>query len=120
MFSLPGEGIRQWRQSLEKTFSLLPDHISAYCLTYEEDTDFFARQSRGELKANPDTNADFFEMTMSILEHAGYEQYEISNYARPGFSSVHNRAYWSGEDYLGVGPRALSTVRLRLWLDLDA
>ncbi len=88
-------GNRPWR----KLFRCGPDHISAYCLTYEEDTEFFLRQSRGELKANPDTDADFFEMGMSILEEAGYEHYEISNYARPGFSSTHNRAYWSGEDY---------------------
>src|SRR6059058_446643 len=115
MFGLPGQTIDQWRKTLEKTISLRPDHISAYCLTYEEDTEFFLRQSRGELKANPDADADFFEMTMSILEDAGYEQYEISNYARPGFESVHNRAYWSGEDYLGIGPSAFSTVGLRRW-----
>src|SRR5881396_2883246 len=115
MFGLPGQTIDQWRKTLEKTISLRPNHISAYCLTYEEDTEFFLRQSRGELKANPDADADFFEMTMSILEDAGYEHYEISNYARPGFSSVHNRAYWSGEDYLGVGPSAFSTVGMRRW-----
>ena len=57
-------------------------------------------------------------MGMSILEEAGYEHYEISNYARPGFSSVHNRAYWSGEDYLGVGPSAFSTVGMRRWQNL--
>jgi len=118
MFGLPGQTVRQWRRTLEKTVSLRPDHISAYCLTYEEDTEFFVRQSRGELKANPDTDADFFEMGMSILEEAGYEHYEISNYARPGFSSVHNRAYWSGEDYLGVGPSAFSTVGMRRWQNL--
>ena len=55
---------------------------------------------------------------MSILEDAGYEQYETSNYARPGFSSVHNRAYWSGEDYLGIGPSAFSTVGMRRWQNL--
>jgi len=115
MFGLPGQTIDQWRKTLEKTISLRPDHISAYCLTYEEDTEFFLRQSRGELKANPDADADFFEMTMSILEDAGYEQYEISNYSRPGFSSVHNRAYWFGKDYLGLGPSAFSTVGLRRW-----
>jgi oxygen-independent coproporphyrinogen-3 oxidase len=54
-------------------------------------------------------------MTMSILEDAGYEQYEISNYARPGFSSVHNRAYWLGKDYLGIGPSAFSTVGMQRW-----
>ena len=115
MFGLPGQTTEQWRSTLEKTIALRPEHISAYCLTYEEDTEFFLRQSRGELKASPDADADFFEMTMSILEDAGYEQYEISNYARPGFESVHNRAYWSGEDYLGIGPSAFSTVGLRRW-----
>jgi oxygen-independent coproporphyrinogen-3 oxidase len=118
MFGLPGQTVQQWQQTLEKTVSLRPDHISAYCLTYEEDTEFFLRQSRGELKANPDSDADFFEMGISILEEAGYEHYEISNYARPGFSSVHNRAYWSGQDYLGVGPSAFSTVGLRRWQNL--
>jgi len=115
MFGLPGQTAEQWRSTLEKTIALRPEHISAYCLTYEEDTEFFLRQSRGELKASPDADADFFEMTMSILEDAGYEQYEISNYARPGFESVHNRAYWSGEDYLGIGPSAFSTVGLQRW-----
>jgi oxygen-independent coproporphyrinogen III oxidase len=52
---------------------------------------------------------------MSILEEAGYEQYEISNYARPGFSSVHNRAYWLGKDYLGIGPSAFLTVGMNRW-----
>ena len=118
MFGLPGQTIEQWQGTLGQTISLRPDHISAYCLTYEEDTEFFVRQSRGELKANPEADADFFEATMSTLEHAGYEQYEISNYARPGFSSVHNSAYWLGEDYLGIGPSAFSTVGLRRWQNL--
>ena len=60
-------------------------------------------------------DAEFFEVAMSILEDAGYEHYEISNYARPGFSSAHNRAYWLGKDYLGIGPSAVSTVGMRRW-----
>ena len=118
MFGLPGQTVQQWQKTLEKTVSLRPNHISAYCLTYEEDTEFFLRQSRGELKANPDSDADFFEVGMSVLEEAGYEHYEISNYARPGFLSVHNRAYWSGQDYVGVGPSAFSTVGMRRWQNL--
>ncbi len=124
MFGLPDQSTEQWKATLEKTITLQPEHISAYCLTYEEDTEFFLRQSRGELKPNPDCDAGLFEMTMSILEAAGYQQYEISNYARPGFSSVHNRACWSGKDYLGIGPSAFSTVGMRRsfqaitnWLD---
>jgi oxygen-independent coproporphyrinogen III oxidase len=118
MFGLPGQTREQWRATLEKTIALQPEHISAYCLTYEEDTEFFLRHSRGELRSNADIEADFFEMTMSILEDAGYEHYEISNYARPGFSSVHNPAYWAGEDYLGIGPSAFSTRRLQRWQNI--
>jgi oxygen-independent coproporphyrinogen-3 oxidase len=118
MFGLPGQTIEQWRATLEKTIALQPQHISAYCLTYEEDTEFFLRHSRGEFRQDSDADAEFFEMTMPILEDAGYQQYEISNYARAGFSSVHNRAYWSGEDYLGIGPSAFSTVTMRRWQNL--
>src|SRR6266550_1300932 len=115
MFGLPGQTIEQWRLTLEKTIALQPDHVSAYCLTYEEDTEFFLRHARGEFRQDADIDAEFFEMTMSILESAGYEHYEISNYARPGFSSRHNRAYWSGDDYLGIGPSAFSTVGMQRW-----
>jgi oxygen-independent coproporphyrinogen III oxidase len=115
MFGLPGQTIEQWKSTLEKTIALQPDHVSAYCLTYEEDTEFFLRHARGELAQNTDADAAFFEMTMCILEDGGYEQYEISNYARPGFASVHNGAYWRGEDYLGIGPSAFSTVGMHRW-----
>jgi putative oxygen-independent coproporphyrinogen III oxidase len=115
MFSLPGQTIEQWRLTLEKTIALQPEHISAYCLTYEEDTEFFLRHARGEFRQDADMDADLFEMAISILEDAGYEHYEISNYARSGFSSVHNRAYWLGKDYLGIGPSAVSTVGMQRW-----
>ena len=115
MFGLPGQSLEQWRSTLEKTIALQPEHISAYCLTYEEDTEFFLRHARGEFRQDPDADAEFLETSMSILEDAGYEHYEISNYARPGFSSVHNRAYWMGEDYFGIGPSAVSTVGMQRW-----
>jgi oxygen-independent coproporphyrinogen-3 oxidase len=110
MFGLPGQTIRQWRSTLERTVSLGPEHISTYCLTYEEDTEFFLRHARGEFRQDSDSDAEFFEVTMSILETGGYEHYEISNYAQPGFRSAHNRAYWAGSDYLGIGPSAFSTI----------
>jgi oxygen-independent coproporphyrinogen III oxidase len=115
MFGLPGQTIEQWKLTLEKTIDLQPGHISAYCLTYEEDTEFFLRHARGELLQDTDTDAGFFETAMSMLEDAGYEHYEISNYARAGFASVHNRAYWLGKDYLGIGPSAFSTVGMERW-----
>ncbi|MDP9186450.1 MAG: radical SAM family heme chaperone HemW, partial [Verrucomicrobiota bacterium] len=118
MFGLPGQTMRQWQSTLERTVSLAPEHISTYCLTYEEDTEFFLRHARDEFRQNSDADAEFFEMTMSILEAAGYEHYEISNHARPGFRSGHNRAYWSGSNYLGIGPSAFSTVGMTRWQNI--
>src|SRR6267154_531461 len=115
MFGLPGQTIDQWRATLEKTIALEPEHISTYCLTYEEDTEFFLRHARGEFRQDADADGEFFEMTMAILEDSGYQHYEISNYARPGFESVHNRAYWLGKDYLGIGPSAVSTIGIQRW-----
>lgn len=119
MFALPGQTRAQWRATLEKTISLQPEHISTYCLTYEEDTEFFRRHARGEFLSDSDAEAELFEMTMSILPAAGYEHYEISNYAKPGFASVHNQAYWSGEDYLGMGPSAFSTISMWRWQNVS-
>jgi oxygen-independent coproporphyrinogen-3 oxidase len=113
MFGLPGQTAEQWRATLEKTIALEPQHISTYCLTYEEDTEFFRRYAKGELRQDTDADAEFLEMAISILEAAGYEHYEISNYARPGFESAHNHAYWLGQDYLGIGPSAVSTIRMQ-------
>jgi oxygen-independent coproporphyrinogen-3 oxidase len=115
MFGLPGQTLAQWQADLEKTIRLQPDHISTYCLTYEEDTDFFLRHSRGEFREDPESDARFLETAIEMLEATGYEHYEISNYARPGFASSHNRGYWGGHDYLGIGPSAFSTVGLRRW-----
>jgi len=115
MFGLPDQSLDQWRATLEKTIALEPEHISTYCLTYEEDTEFFLRHARGEFRQDADADAEFFEITLAILQDAGYEHYEISNYARRGFESVHNRAYWLGEDYLGIGPSAVSTIGMQRW-----
>jgi oxygen-independent coproporphyrinogen-3 oxidase len=115
MFGLPGQSLAQWAADLDKTIALQPNHISTYCLTYEEDTDFFLRHSRGEFREDPESDAQFLETAMQMLEDAGYEHYEISNYARIGFASSHNRGYWAGHDYLGIGPSAFSTVGLQRW-----
>ena len=115
MFALPGQTESQWRDSLQKTIALEPEHVSTYCLTYEEDTEFLARFERGEFSRHDESEARFLELAMSTLEKAGYEHYEISNYARPGFRSVHNQAYWRGADYIGLGPSAFSTRGFVRW-----
>ena len=115
IFGVPGQSALEWEETLGKTIGLEPEHISAYCLTYEEDTDFFRRFSQGELTQDIERDAAFYELTMAILEQAGYCQYEISNYARHGFECLHNLGYWLGHNYLGLGPSAFSTVGSRRW-----
>jgi oxygen-independent coproporphyrinogen III oxidase len=115
MFGLPGQTLEQWQSDLKRTIALQPEHISTYCLTYEEDTEFFLRHARGEFRQDSESDARFLEAAMQMLENAGYQHYEISNYARPGFASAHNRGYWAGHDYLGIGPSAFSTVGLQRW-----
>lgn len=111
MFSIPGLSIDDWRQTLEMAISLKPDHISAYNLTYEEDTAFFESLKKGELDNDEDRDASQFLLAHELLTAAGFEHYETSNYARPGHRSSHNRGYWRGEDYLGLGPSAVSTLQ---------
>lgn len=111
MFSIPGQTRGGWEADLEQTLALKPEHISAYNLTYEEDTDFLDRHRSGELDIDENRDAELFREAITRLAAAGFEHYEISNHARPGFESRHNRAYWEGADYLGVGPGAVSTLR---------
>lgn len=115
MFSLPGQTLEQWTSTLHEALALRPDHISTYNLTYEEDTEFLRRFKRGEFRQEEATNRALAEAAMDLLESAGYVQYEISNFARPGFESAHNRAIWQGNDYLGLGPSAVSTVGEQRW-----
>jgi oxygen-independent coproporphyrinogen III oxidase len=115
IFGIPGQSTETWEQTVEKTVSLAPEHISAYCLTLEEDTEFFKRFQRGELTQDAEQDARFYELTMVKLETAGYRQYEISNYAKPGYECLHNLAYWLGRNYLGLGPSAFSTIGERRW-----
>jgi oxygen-independent coproporphyrinogen III oxidase len=115
MFSIPGQSLATWKKTLLRTLELAPDHVSAYNLNYEEDTEFFDRLSRGQYRELPDQDADFFFTALDLLEAAGFSHYEISNYARPGHSSRHNAAYWFSRDYLGFGPGCTSTVDSRRW-----
>lgn len=110
MFSIPGQSLSSWQADLEQAVSLSPSHVSAYNLTYEEDTEFLIRHESGELDSDENRDADLFYNGIDTLEAQGFNQYEISNYALPGFESLHNQAYWAGADYLGLGPGAVSTL----------
>lgn len=118
IFGVPGQSLDSWRATLERSLRLSPEHLSAYGLTYEEDTEFFRKLGRGEMAPDEGLEADQFELTARLIGDAGYLQYEVSNYARPGRESLHNSAYWAGRDYLGLGPSAFSTVGARRWRNI--
>ena len=118
MFSIPGQSLDSWKDTLDTAISLQPDHISAYNLTYEEDTAFIDKLTAGEYHDDPETNAKYFTLAHDTLTAAGYEHYETSNYAKPGKRSQHNLSYWQGADYLGIGPSAVSTVSDTRWKNL--
>lgn len=119
MFSIPGQSLEVWTQTLEKTASLLPEHISAYNLSYEEDTPFFEHLNAGKWSIDEDKDALFFETTHEFLTSAGYRHYETSNFARNGHISRHNLSYWTGEDYLGIGPGAVGTQKRIRYTNTD-
>ncbi|MBD5358219.1 MAG: radical SAM family heme chaperone HemW [Bacteroides sp.] len=109
MFGIPGQTLESWEKSVEMAISLLPEHISAYSLMLEEGTalTFLYNKGRVELPSEEDCNS-MWELLSNKLRKVGYDQYEISNYSLPGFRSVHNSRYWSGNPYLGLGPSAHS------------
>ncbi|MEI6416246.1 MAG: radical SAM family heme chaperone HemW [Verrucomicrobiota bacterium] len=118
IFGVPGQSLTSWQETLERSLRLDPEHLSAYGLTYEEDTEFFRLLGKGVMKANEHLEADQFEITTDLLSAHGYEQYEVSNYAKQNHTSLHNTAYWLGRDYLGLGPSAFSTVAGKRWRNI--
>lgn len=109
IFSIPGQSREQLKKNILSTLKFSPEHISAYSLTIEEKTVFGNWNKKGKLIANSDDEAAVqMEMMMDMLDASGYEQYEISNFCKPGFQSRHNSSYWQQKNYLGIGPSAHS------------
>lgn len=109
--SIPGESLSDWKRDLSDVLLLGPEHISAYNLTIEEGTPFYSQLLKGLLQLpSEETQVEMFLTTGEILEKAGYEHYEVSNYAIPGFRSRHNQIYWRGREYLGLGVSAHSYI----------
>ena len=109
MYGLPGETLEDWTYSLEQAIALGVPHISAYHLTYEEGTRLWRMKEQGIVSAiDEEQSISAFELLREKLLAAGYEHYEISNFALPGYHSRHNSSYWKGIPYIGVGPGAHS------------
>ncbi|EET60187.1 putative oxygen-independent coproporphyrinogen III oxidase [Marvinbryantia formatexigens DSM 14469] len=120
MSALPGQSPAAWRDTLEKVLALAPEHISAYSLIIEEGTPFYERyredaqrRERGEvcrILPSEEEEREMYWMTEKLLKERGYERYEISNYAQPGFACRHNCGYWERREYLGFGLGAASLM----------
>ena len=112
MSALPGQSFEDYKENLEAVIALQPEHVSSYSLIVEETTPFYDLYSEGAPKEQelPDEETDraMYAYTKERLVQAGFERYEISNYAKPGYESRHNSSYWTGVEYIGVGLGASS------------
>lgn len=108
MFALPGQSAAEWAGELREALVLAPDHLSTYCLTFEEDTKMWLKLSQGRVKLDPAHEAALYEATWAQLAEAGFGQYEISNFARPGHECLHNLNTWRMHEWVGLGPSAAS------------
>ena len=115
IFAIPGQDEHRWTEDLRRTLALKPDHVSTYCLTFEEDTAMFVKLSQGKVKVDKDLEARLYRGTWEYLESQGYAQYETSNFARTGHACRHNLITWEMGEWLGYGPSASSQWRNRRW-----
>lgn len=114
IYARQAQCLNAWRRELREALEMAADHVSLYQLTVEQGTVFGERLARGRLPNLPDENlaADMFDLTQEFCEAAGMPAYEISNHAAPGAESRHNLIYWTGGDYVGIGPGAHGRVTL--------
>ena len=115
IFGIPHQTIDQWESDMTQAVELDPDHLSTYCLTFEEDTALYYRLAKGELSIDPEKEAAFYERAWEFLPGKGYSQYEVSNFAREGYACVHNLNTWKMNHWVGLGPSACSQYQGRRW-----
>lgn len=109
MCAIPNQTRESFKKNLEKAFSLGTQHISCYSLILEEGTPLFDENEKGNLVLpDEDTEREIYDITVTEMEKHGYKQYEISNFAKSGFESAHNKKYWQCDDYIGIGLSAHS------------
>jgi oxygen-independent coproporphyrinogen-3 oxidase len=107
IFGVPGQTVELWQSTLETALALAPTHLSTYGLTFEKGTSFMSRLDKGLLhRCDEECERQMYALAMDELPRAGFEQYELSNFARPGFRSRHNEVYWTGRPFFGFGPGA--------------
>ena len=115
IFAIPGQDEQRWHEDLRRAIELQPDHLSTYCLTFEEDTAMFVKLSQGKVKIDRELEARLYRQTWEQLEANGYAQYETSNFARPGHACRHNLITWEMGAWIGYGPSSASQWGRRRW-----
>ncbi|OGU36715.1 MAG: coproporphyrinogen III oxidase, partial [Ignavibacteria bacterium GWB2_35_6b] len=116
IFNLPGQTKQKWMSNLEKAVTLPVKHISAYSLILERGTILNKMVIDGKVEMqDEDYDAELYEETIDFLEAKGFEQYEVSNFAKPGYKSIHNKAYWDYTEYLSFGTSAHSFINNKRW-----
>ena len=111
IFGIPTQSLADWKLDLEKLLSCDVPHVSAYSLTYEEHTPLARKAAEGSIeRLGEEEELRMYETVIDTLTENGYEHYEVSNFARPGFACRHNEVYWANESYLGLGPAAASYI----------
>jgi oxygen-independent coproporphyrinogen-3 oxidase len=114
IFGVPGQTLEDWHADLRQALLLQPDHLSTYGLTYEKGTRLWKQQQRGEVRPlNEEQELNLYAHAIDVLEEAGFEHYEISNFALPGRRCRHNQVYWANEAYFGFGMGAARYVQGR-------
>ena len=112
MFGFPDETLSEWQEDIRRAIELDVEHISAYSLMYEEGTPLYRMLAEGKVKECDEAlSTKMYDVLMEMLEKAGYEHYEISNFAKTGYRSKHNSSYWNDSIYLGLGAAAHSYNR---------
>lgn len=107
IYGVPGQSLSDWNLNLELALQLEPEHVSTYGLTFEKGTTYWGRLIRGNLqRVDEELERSMYGLAMDRLPAAGLLQYELSNYAKPGFASRHNQVYWNAQPYFGFGPGA--------------
>ena len=108
IFAIPNQSVEQWEADIREAARLGPNHISTYCLTFEEDTALYVKLAQGKIRIDEEREVQFYERGWELLKELGYAQYEVSNFAKLGNECIHNLNTWRMQEWIGCGPSAAS------------
>ncbi|MDE0769091.1 MAG: radical SAM family heme chaperone HemW [Opitutaceae bacterium] len=118
IFAIPGQDEERLKADIRIAAALEPDHLSTYCLTFEEDTALFVQLSEGKVSIDQEMESRLYRTSWEMMAELGYEQYEVSNYARPGKRCAHNVNTWNMDQWIGLGPSGASQFRGRRYANV--